>query len=869
MSIPASKTKYLRDYSPTPYSIPKVKLEFHILSTEAVHVRSEVLFHARDGHVGDTIELHGEHFTTHSATLDSDTTGKIELSNEGLKIQHPPKEFTLKTHTEINPKANTALSGLYLSGTNLFTQCEAEGFRRITWFYDRPDILSVYEVKVTGNTNDFPQLLSNGNVLHQEDHSSGESSWLWSDPWPKPSYLFALVAGNFGEMRRDFTTSSGRQVELSIYAPHKDIQRCEHAMESLIRSMEWDEKIYGLECDLDKYMVVATPDFNFGAMENKGLNVFNSALIYAHPSSCTDQTWQAVEATIGHEYFHNWTGNRVTCRDWFQLCLKEGLTVFRDQEFSADMGDRDVERIKNVQLLREHQFPEDNGPMAHPPRPDHFIEINNFYTATVYEKGAEVIRMIYHLLGKKNFRKGIDLYFERHDGQAVTQEDFIKAMEDASGKNLEQFFLWYTQPGTPTVIQKESWDESKKEWTLTLQQFVSIQDMTVAQPPRHIPVKMGLLTKDGRPAPLNLLGQNHGTQTTLHFTQNEQSWIFTGLDSKPVPSLFRSFSAPIKLQNSFEDEKHKRTLLRHDQDPFIRWDCAQKIISEAIFVLAQGKNIEEDLFDDFTSILEEGLSDAQLGLILKIPSEYELSLNFEGSLESLLKARKIFCEKFTEFHREIFLKHLQRLNHSDLSSMSADAIGRRSLRHSIHLLLTSLHEPSILASLQKDATQHPQMSIVQSALQCLNQWGLDERQEAMNEFYKKWKNDSLLLNSWFSLEASCPHFPDMNHIKNLREHPEFNLQNPNRVRSMVRSFTRQNLQSFHHISGDGYKFIADLLIDLDPVNPQIASGIARSFSHWRTFSSERQILVKQHIQSVLNNKLSNDLYEVLTTIISS
>ena len=797
----------------------------------------------------DPLVLDGEHLTLLSVLIDDEilSSDDYQLSDNSLSLLVDKAEFTLEIITEINPLDNTALEGLFKSGDAYCTQCEAEGFRRISYYLDRPDIMATFSTKVIADKEKFPFLLSNGNKVAEGDLPSGQHFVQWHDPFPKPCYLFALVAGDFDILKDNFTTSSGRDVALEIFVDKGNFNKAHHAMASLKHSMKWDEETFGLEYDLDIYMIVAVDFFNMGAMENKGLNVFNSKFVLADETSATDVDYFNVEAVIAHEYFHNWTGNRVTCRDWFQLSLKEGLTVFRDQQFSADMHSAAVNRIQNVRVLRSLQFAEDAGPMAHPIRPEKVIEMNNFYTLTVYEKGAEVIRMIHTLLGADKFRAGIDLYFKRFDGMAVTCDDFISAMSDASGVDLTQFKHWYTQSGTPIINVNESFDIKTSEYTLTLAQ--SNGD----NPALHIPIGIELITAKDE--------QNQST--LLQLTEKEQSWTFKGFSQKPVLALLTGFSAPVKAPFSQPDQD-LQIIMTRATDEFCRWDAGQKLLTTYIMQLLHNPALvlPESLYSAFVEILNADISEAFKAEQLTLPSFSELADSIdEVDPIALLNAIENIQHQIASKLAPMLLKQYQQNIQADYAN-DGKAIGKRALKNICLSYLTRLNDHQNLVTQQYQSSNN--MTDTLATLSCAAKSSHEKLNEMMVDFEGKWQDITLVMDKWFAIQASVNDESIFDNLSKLIAHPLFSLKNPNRARSLIGAFVNSNPRYFHCASGRGYQFLIDQLIKLNDINPQVASRLITPLIQFKSFDQDRQIMIKAKLEQLAKQEvLSKDLKEKL------
>ena len=868
---------YRKDYREPDYWIERVHLDFDLNEQGAtVRARMEVRRNERVNSGGAALVLVGEELETQEVKLDGRVLSADEysLTSEELSIPAVPDRFVLETCVAIQPQNNTQLSGLYRTSGNFCTQCEAEGFRRITWFLDRPDVMAKYTVRVEADKATCPVLLSNGNRVEAGDLEAGRHFTRWEDPYPKPSYLFALVAGDLKALEGEYTTSSGRQVKLEIWVQEKNLAKCGHALEALKKSMRWDEETFGLEYDLDLYMIVAVDDFNMGAMENKGLNVFNSKLVLASPQTATDVDYERIEAVVAHEYFHNWTGNRVTCRDWFQLTLKEGLTVYRDQSFTADMTSPTVKRIDDVRHLREAQFAEADGPMAHPIRPDSYVSMDNFYTMTVYEKGAEVVRMYATLLGREGFRKGMDLYFERHDGSAVTCDDFRAAMADANGAELDQFDRWYSQSGTPTLKVSGHHNAVAKTYTLTLRQEIPQGTDTVAPQPTLIPVAVGLVGKDGADLPLHLQGQaGAAAQTTsmLVLTEEEQSFVFSQVESEPVPSVLRGFSAPVKLELE-RSEEDLAFLMAHDSDGFNRWDAGQTLARRLLLKLADDSAagrplaVPDAFVEAFGRVLQdESLDGSFRSLALGLPSERELGLSQAViDPDALHAAREFVVRSLAQGLRDQWRAVFDSTKPTGPYSASKAEIDRRRLRGRCLGYLTALEEPELVGLAKGEFDSADNMTDSQAALACLVHVDAPARKEALATFFERWKEDPLVLDKWFTLQALSTLPSVLDEVEALAQHPSFTLKNPNRARSLVGAFGLANQFAFHRKDGRGYRFLADQVIAIDDLNPQLAARVVSAFNRWRNFDAERQELMKAELRRIAaKKKLSKDTGEII------
>lgn len=854
MRTDTPQTIYLKDYKSFPFSIEKIDINFDLQSEKSIVTTRADYKRVSDG----DLYLHGEDLKLLSVKINGEEFTDYKTDDSSMTLAPPLDEFTLEIVTEIYPDKNTRLEGLYMSGGNYCTQCEAEGFRRITYFPDRPDVMTTYTVRIEADKS-FPVLLSNGNRVDGGEVGDDRHFTVWEDPHPKPCYLFALVAGDLTHIHDTFTTASGNEVDLYIYVRPGDEGQCAHAMDSLKRSMIWDEEVYGLEYDLDLFNIVAVSDFNMGAMENKSLNIFNTALVLAHQETATDQDFMRVESVIAHEYFHNWSGNRVTCRDWFQLSLKEGLTVFRDQEFSADTHSATVQRIDDVMHLRKFQFPEDASPLAHPIRPDNYIEINNFYTMTVYEKGAEVIRMLRTILSSENYRKGTDLYFERHDGQAVTCDDFVQAMEDASGVDLTQFRLWYAQAGTPEVIFYGEYDESRKTYTVQLSQEIPDTAGQKNKKPMVIPFNIGLLDTDGN--------DMIGTQT-LMLTQERELFEIKDVPRQPIPSLLRGFSAPVKLDTSELDCAALAFLMTHDHDAFNRWECAQVFALDTIDMVFEGEDVDPLYLDSYGDLLKQAFHDnadkAFMARMLALPDiGYVMQQYGDANPPALHQAREKVLAAIKRRHKSILQKIYKANAPQGAFCASSDAMARRALRNIMLSLLTATHGTGCarLAKEHYDAADN--MTDRVAALSSLAANKNAEREEAFADFYERFKDYPLVIDKWFALQASANRVGVMDDLATLKAHPDFNIKNPNRVRSLYAAFAMNNLAQFHAADGSGYEFLRDAVIELNGINPQIAARLLTPLRGWRGYSNDRQMMMKDALSAILKIKdIAPDVFEI-------
>ncbi|MDY6891560.1 MAG: aminopeptidase N [Pseudomonadota bacterium] len=867
MSAQKPHAIHLKDYQPPAWRVERTRLHFELEEEQAL-VRAQLSVSRNpDAGARQPLELLGD-----------DTLELVQLSIDGralsggdyrraagkLLIPEVPERFTLECVTRLLPQENTALEGLYKSDGIFCTQCEAEGFRRITFFPDRPDVMSVFTTTLVADKARYPVLLSNGNPIASGDADGGRHWVTWEDPWPKPCYLFALVAGDLAWREDHFTTASGREVALRIYAERKDLDKLDHAMVSLKKAMRWDEAVYGREYDLDIYMIVAVDFFNMGAMENKGLNIFNTACVLAHPKTTTDAAFQRVEAVVAHEYFHNWSGNRVTCRDWFQLSLKEGFTVFRDAEFSADMNSRTLKRIEDVTRLRTAQFAEDAGPMAHPVRPESYIEISNFYTLTVYEKGAEVVRMLHTLLGAQLFRQGCDLYFARHDGQAVTTDDFVRAMEDVSGRDLNQFRRWYSQAGTPRLTVADQYDGATGRYTLMVRQSCP---PTPGQPhklPFHLPLAMGLLAEDGTEL----------CSRVLELTEAEQVFHFDAIDRRPVPSLLRGFSAPVKLDYPYTDQQ-LLLLLGHDTDGFNRWDAGQRLcvrlLQQQIEAWRRGEPLhcEQTLVDAWRDLLDDAsLDPAMVAQLLRLPSEAQLSeLADEIDVDAIHEAREFMRIALARALEPHWLAAYQRCDAATGPySPDAASIGLRSLKNlALAYLIATGAEPWLELAHQQ-FEQSDNMTDQQAALTLVAHSGFREvGAELLETFYLQWQHEPLVMNQWLAIQASDPAPGALERVIALSRHPVFDVRNPNKLRALIGGFCNQNLAQFHAEDGRGYAWLADWILRLDRQNPQIAARLLTPLTRWKRYDPVRRAMMREQLQRMMDTtELSADVYEVVS-----
>jgi len=874
-----SKTVLRENYRPFAWILDQLKLRFEI-GDESTRVISELqLSRNPSARPSDEIELDGQQMELVSVLMDGNVLapGDYSLNADKLVIQNAPDSCALTIEVLIKPHENTALEGLYSSGGFLLTQCEAEGFRKITYFPDRPDVMTRFDVTIVADVKRYPVLLSNGNPVGSGELDDGRHWVHWDDPFAKPSYLFALVAGDLAHIEDHFVTRSGRVVTLRVYVEHENVDRCDHAMESLRNAMKWDEDRFGLEYDLDIYNIVATNDFNMGAMENKSLNIFNSKFVLARPDTATDVDYQGIEGVIGHEYFHNWTGNRVTCQDWFQLTLKEGLTVFRDQEFSSDMQSRAVNRIRDVRDLRSRQFPEDSGPMSHPIRPDKYMEINNFYTMTVYQKGASIIRMYHTLLGEEGFQKGMKLYFERHDGQAVTCDDFLAAMADANGVDLQRFGAWYSQSGTPEVSVTTEYDAERSRFTLHLSQRTLPTNDQEEKQALVIPFRMGLLSPQGEEYPLQLSGEGSpsGTSRLLMLEEDEQSFTFVNIPQAPVPSLLRDYSAPVKLRHTWS-ANDLAVLMAHDSDSFMRWEAAQLLAQGEILSnverCANGVSMEVDrgLIDAFRMLLENsGFDPALVAEAITLPGEDYLAEQMElVDVDGIHAARTFVKTTLATELKNLFQEKYLLLDNGAVYDKSPASIARRSLKNTCLSYLLETRGGVALAEAQLAASDN--MTDTLAALHGLVWAGSSSAAAALSAFEQRWIDDALVMDKWFAIQASKPGEATIEVVRTLMEHPAFSITNPNKVRSLIGAFSMANPTGFHAANGAAYRFHADRVIELDSLNPQVASRMASAFNQWRRYDQDRQALMKIELERIAAmDGLSPGVFEIVSKAIGA
>ena len=875
------KTIQLKDYQKPLYLIDKTELHFELNEDETL-VKTTLEIHRNPAYkntpeTNHTLVLHGQELELRALTIN----GKIleptqyRCTDDELHIPEVPEQFVLESMVAINPRENTSLEGLYCSKTMYCTQCEAEGFRKITYYLDRPDVMSEFTTTIVADKDKYPILLSNGNSIDSGDTDDGRHWVRWHDPFKKPAYLFALVAGDLSVIDDSFTTMSGRDITLRIFVEAKDLDKCDHAMASLKQAMTWDEEVYGREYDLDIFMIVAVDDFNMGAMENKGLNIFNTSCVLAKPETTTDAGFQRVEAVVAHEYFHNWSGNRVTCRDWFQLSLKEGFTVFRDAEFSADMGSRTVKRVEDVNLLRTLQFAEDGGPTAHPVQPASYMEISNFYTLTIYEKGAEVVRMVHTLLGAELFRKGSDLYFERHDGEAATIDDFIAAMTEVSGRDFSSFMQWYKQGGTPHLRVEGDYDRVNQRYRMTLSQSCPATPEATEKQPFHMPIRMGLVGQQGD-LPLYIKGLATGeTEIIFELTEATTSLTFENVSEEPIPSLLRGFSAPVKLDFPYSRDQLLH-LMRYDSDNFNRWEACNKlalgVLQALISDVLAGRELSLDsrLIEAYRALLNDTSADpAMVALMLTLPSEAYLSEVADCiEVAAIHRARQFTRKTLAQALSAEFTAAYSSNNTTDAYQASGEQIAKRSLKNTaLHYLMQS-HTPEAIGLAQEQFENASNMTDTHSALaalvNCPSPDAHKAAEQALESFYQRWQDESLVVNQWFQVQALNTVPGGLSRVKKLMQHPAFDFKNPNKVRSLIAAFCSSNPVNFHEVNGEAYTFLADQIIALDTLNPQIASRLVTPLTRWRKYPEPSSTQMKQQLERIIAQAdLSKDVYEIV------
>ncbi|KAG2500410.1 hypothetical protein HYH03_001981 [Edaphochlamys debaryana] len=893
------KQKFRADYTAPPFTVTTVHLDF-ILGEETTDVTAKIHFVPNYGQLAagappPPLVLDGrKDIKLLSVALGGRVLGEgeYEVSDKHLTIKAPPAgEFEAVIVTQLRPQDNSLLEGLYKSSGNFCTQCEAEGFRGITYFLDRPDVMAKYTTRMEADASLYPVLLGNGNLAESGQMEGGRHYAVWVDPYPKPCYLFALVAGKLAMKEREYTTGSGRKVALRIFVQEGNLGRVDHALDSLVKSMQWDEQVYGLEYDLDLFNIVAVDDFNMGAMENKSLNIFNSRLVLASPQTATDLDYSRIEGVVGHEYFHNWTGNRVTCRDWFQLTLKEGLTVFRDQEFSADMNSRPVKRIEDVMMLRSSQFTEDAGPMAHPIRPESYIKMDNFYTVTVYEKGSEVVRLYHTLLGAEGFRKGMDLYFQRHDGHAVTCDDFRAAMADANGVDLEALGRWYSQAGTPQLHVTTSYDAASRTYRLHCKQRTPPTPGQEEKLPVLIPIKMGLLGPDGSELPLKLQGadgsvQDLGTEGVLRFDTPEATFTFLEVPAEPVPSLLRGFSAPVKMELEGQSEQHLTFLLANDADAFNRWEAGQRLSRKLLLQLyaaaaagggahspqavaercAAAGGVPDNLVEAFRAVLTDPDLDGSFkSMAVMLPTGSELLDAIQGGDPPLLHHVRTWVVRQLAARLRPELEQLIKDNDDAPGTpyvFNAAACARRALKNRCLTMLSTLEEPGITAMLLRRFNEAANMTDEISALSALVELAGPERDQALQAFYDKFKGEPLVLLKWLGLQATSNAPGNLALVKSLVDHEAFNITNPNNCYSLFLGFGRSPV-NFHAADGSGYQFMGDAVLRVDGINHQVAARMVSAFTTWRQYDTERQAMMRAQLERIVAHKgLSENVFEI-------
>ena len=875
-----AKINYLKDYRPPEFLIDSIDLYIDLGDEETLVTASLSMRRAETGGKSGPLVLDGQELELRKIELNNRVLGadEYQLGAETLTVPAVPGAFTLTTTVAIKPQQNTSLEGLYKSSGMYCTQCEAEGFRKITYYLDRPDVMADFTTTIEADKNTCPVLLSNGNPVDGGELDGGRHWVTWRDPFKKPAYLFAMVAGQLACIEDSFTTMSGRQVVLRIYVEEKDLDKCDHAMTSLKNAMTWDEQVYGREYDLDIFMIVAVDDFNMGAMENKGLNIFNTSCVLAKPETTTDAGFQRVEAVVAHEYFHNWSGNRVTCRDWFQLSLKEGFTVFRDAQFSADMGSATVKRVEDVNLLRTLQFAEDGGPTAHPVQPASFMEISNFYTLTIYEKGAEVVRMIHTLLGPEAFRKGSDLYFQRHDGEAVTIEDFSAAMAEVSGRDFNQFHRWYTQAGTPRLWVRGAYDPGTQTYRLNIKQSCPPTPECQDKLPFLVPLRMGLVGSNGD-LPLYAAGIADGeTEVVLEISEAEQSLVFEQVAEAPVPSLLRDFSAPVKLDYPYsrEDLVH---LMARDSDGFNRWEACNQlalaVLQDLINARSSNTGLELDprLVEAYRGLLTDpSLDRAMVALMLTLPTEAYLSEEADIiEVEAIHEARQFARHTLGSVLEQEFMQVYQSLHaesQGQAYAASGEQIARRSLKNIALAYLMQNDGEQAIALAQAQYQEADNMTDASAALAVLvnceaaRARGITE--QVLADFYQRWQHEALVVNLWFQIQAQCTLPDGLERVHQLLEHDAFDINNPNKVRSVIGAFSAGNAINFHRPDGEAYRFLVDRILTLDRLNPQIASRLVTPLTRWRRYPAQRAARMKNQLERLMGEpRLSKDVYEIV------
>ena len=869
---------YLVDYRPPAYLVPSVDLEFQLHPKDTL-VRSNLTVTRNPAADEEIFLLNGKNLILESIALDGNELSKSDysLTKLGLILHEPPDEFELKIVNRINPSRNKELSGLYLSGDMLCTQCEAEGFRNITYFPDRPDILSRYSVSIEASRSHYPVLLSNGELVDSAVLSEDRHFTRWVDPHPKPSYLFALVAGDLAVLKDEFVTRSGRNVDLEFYTPNEHLDKCHHAMDCLKRAMRWDEEKYGCEYDMNRYMIVAVDHFNMGAMENKGLNIFNSKYVYAKPETATDQDFHAVESVIAHEYFHNWSGNRVTLRDWFQLSLKEGFTIFREQQFSADMSSAAVQRIRDINMVKLHQFREDAGPASHAVQPSSYLTIDNFYTITVYNKGAELIRMLYLMIGPQAYRSGTDLYFKRYDGLAATVENFVSSMEEASGRDLQQFRLWYQTAGTPSVSVTREYDADNKSYTLTFAQRAPKSLNGHEFKPMHIPIQVALLDQSGEHIPIKTDSDTDSPDNELliELTEMEQSVTFNDIETKPVPSLLRGFSAPIKLEDP-EAENDLYFIMANDDDAYCRWNAGQQVskmqVQSLIKAIQTGQppNVDEKYLSSFEAVLGKAAENPQFSaMLLETPTEISIAQSMEVVDPIVIHdARKILVRTISdEFYEQLLDLYRSYQGNWDNSAQSA---GKRALRNLCLAYLIEINDSAVHDLAYAHFESAANMTDLSAALAALVNSDSPNRQTALDSFYDQWRDDQGVIDKWFRVQATAARPETYQNVINLSRHTAFSISTPNRVYSLIGAFCSSNPYCFHAKDGSGYDLLTEYVLKIDADNPQAAAQLAGAFSEIRRYDDRRQRAMRNRLETIISTKsLSVNVFEVVDRILKS
>lgn len=863
------QTIYLKDYTPPDFLIDRTDLTFDIFKDHTIVTSKLSMRKNPDSAVNEpSLVLDKGPFDILEVTAGGMVLlpGEYETDDETFRLANTPEQFELEIKTKLLPDQNTTLEGLYVSGNILCSQCEAQGFRRITPYLDRPDVMSIYSCTIIADKKEYPVLLSNGNLIKEGDLDNGRHYARWEDPFKKPSYLFAIVAGDLAHITDQFTTRSGQDVALKIYSEAENIDKCHHAMACLKQAMKWDETRFRLEYDLDLFQIVAINDFNAGAMENKGLNIFNAKYVLADSRSATDDDFLGIQSVIAHEYFHNWTGNRVTLKNWFQLSLKEGLTVFRDQEFSSDLNSRGVKRISDVRNLRAFQFPEDSGPMAHPVRPDAYIKMDNFYTMTVYEKGAELVRMIHCLLGETLFQKGMDLYFEQFDGMAVTIEDFIQVMQTASGKNLDLFSQWYFQSGTPIIHVTREYDEATQKLKLIFRQEIKPDHHQKDKKPLHIPVLMGIVDKNGK----DLIPED---KALLELTQEKQTFEFKDIPAKSFPSVFRKFSAPVKIVHDFTDEE-LGIVMSLDTDEFNRWDAAQTLFINEIKRLVdafennnQTPQVSSELIEAFSAALARENTDRSfLARMLALPKETEIKDHFDIiPVESIHKARLYLKRNIAEALKDGFLETVDKCKGSLPDDISHAAVADRSLKNLALSYLGAQGSDSAGELIMTHFTSAANMTDEMAAFTILANMDPAKKESAAERFYDRWKDNPLVLDKWFAVQAASMLDDTPEQVLALTSHPAFSIKNPNKVRALIYMFAIQNPFHFHEKNGRGYRFIADRILELDQINHQVAARLSSCFSLWKRYDTDRRGKMEAELRRIKGTfGLSKNVFEIIS-----